>query len=52
MKQEDAAVAHTQETVMFLAILLGGLFITLAINGTSDYDKDQVSNKKAQDVDT
>ncbi|CAB3220368.1 unnamed protein product [Arctia plantaginis] len=51
-KQADATVAHTQETAMFVAILLGGLFVMFAINGTSDYDKDQVSNKKAEDVKT
>lgn len=43
-KQRDDSAQ--QEALLYFMFAIGGLFIMLVINGTSDYDMDRTSNKK------
>lgn len=45
-KQEDHVKAVHQESLLYMMIFIGGLFLFCIVNGTSDYDRDLISKKE------
>ncbi|XP_028157659.1 dnaJ homolog subfamily C member 30, mitochondrial-like [Ostrinia furnacalis] len=51
IKKQDISQSYRQEAVMYCIFAIGGLFLLLVVNGTTDYDEDKLQRNKRTNSD-